>query len=141
MAVMLSQGIRALGVYNGTIQAWLNTLTCRLFQNSHVPAVTDGNGAYTQATFSGYAALGVSSWGAPTLDAANNDLYTASDQTFSHNGGGTANQIYGVYWTDPSGLVVMAEENGVSGGVPMTGSGYTYVVSPAFYSGQILPPL
>lgn len=139
--VITTAGLRSLDTYAGTFQAWLNTLTLRLFQNSHVPAVDDDASDYVQASFSGYAAQPWSAWAAPTLDANNNDQFTHSPLTFSHSGGATANQIYGYYATDGAGAVVLAESNGVSGGVPMTGAGFSYSVTGNFYFGQIQPPL
>lgn len=139
--IVTKLGLRSLDTYNGTVQAWLNTLTLRLFKNNHTPSISDTNSSYTEADFSGYASQAWNAWGSPSLDANNNDQFAHAAKTSTHNGGATNNQIYGYYATDGAGDVVLAESNGVSGGVAMAGSGFTYTVTGNFYFGQILTPL
>jgi hypothetical protein len=139
VAVITTQGIRSLDTHAGTLQSWLNGLTLHLYQNNKVPAVGDTLSAYTECTFDGYAAQAVATWGAPTLDANNNDQYSATDVTFNMTGSVTPNTVYGYYLTDGSGNLVLAENNGAP--FSMAASGYQYIVSPRFYLGQILLPV
>lgn len=84
-------------------------LVLRLYQNNIVPADTDTAATYTEATFSGYAPITLtgSSWGAPT-----NGSISYAQQTFTHNGGGTSNNIYGYYVTQvTSGTLVYSERD------------------------------
>lgn len=105
--VYLQQGdIETLNVMrlNGNL---LNTL--RLFQNNHVPAVGDTNANYTEATFSGYAAVALGTWNAAYLNGSNKGETDADVASFAHNGGGVSNTIYGAYVTDNVGNVIYAE--------------------------------
>lgn len=84
-------------------------LVLRLYQNNIVPADTDTAATYTEATFSGYAPITLtgSSWGTPT-----NGSISYAQQTFTHNGGGTSNNIYGYYVTQVgSGILVYSERD------------------------------
>jgi len=140
--ILTKAGIRSLGLYNGTVKAWLRSLTLRLYSNSHTPNVaTDTNASYTECTFSGYVSQAWNDWGDPSLDASNNDQYAAPAHTFTRGAGSTDNQVYGYYATDAAGDVCMAEANGVPGGEAMGAVGKLYIVTGNFYSGQILPPL
>lgn len=139
--ILTTAGIRSLGTYAGTVQNWLKSLTLRLFQNSHTPAVGDVVGDYTECTFPSYASQAWNDWGAPSLDANNNDHYAAPDHTFTCSSSATPNQVYGYFVTDGAGALVMAEANGVPGGQAMATAGSTYTITGHFYSGQILPPL
>lgn len=139
--VLTTAGIRSLGTYNGTVQNWLKSLTLRLYQNPRVPLVTDTAAQYTQCNFPGYAPQPWNDWGAPALDPNNNDQYTAPDHTFMHSGGSPANWVYGYYATDAAGVLMMAEDNGVSGGRAMASAGDAYIVGGYFYSGQLAGPV
>ena len=84
-------------------------LVLRLYQNNIVPADTDTAATYTEATFSGYAPITLtgSSWGTPT-----NGSISYAQQTFTHNGGGTSNNIYGYYVKQvTSGTLVYSERD------------------------------
>jgi hypothetical protein len=83
--------------------------TLRLFKNDHVPAVGDTNANYTEANYSGYASQALSTWNAAFLNADNKGEIDAAEKTFTHNGGGTANTIYGAYVTNNAGDVIYAE--------------------------------
>lgn len=140
--VITKAGLRSLGSYAGTVQNWLKSLTLRTFSNNHVPdAATDSNADYTESAYSGYASQAWNDWGGPSLDANNNDKYDCPPHVFTRSAGATSEQVYGMYATDGAGDVVLAESNGVTGGVPMTLSGSTYTVTGHFYVGQIVIPL
>lgn len=68
-----------------------------LFQTALAPAVGDTFALYNanKATYSGYAALNPA-WAA-AVAAAPDGRITAPPVTFQHNGGGTANTVYGYY--------------------------------------------
>ena len=139
--LILEQGLTSLAVYNGTLIAWLKTLQLGLFKNNHAPTVTDTDVSYTAANFDGYAlTAAITTWTLSGFDANANLQYTNADITFTMTGSVTPNQIYGYYLYDGT-HIVMAEANGVSGGVAMAGAGYTYTVSLNFYLGQILTPV
>lgn len=136
--ILTTAGIRSLGTYAGTVQNWLKSLTLRLYSNPHTPdPASDINASYTQASFSGYVAAAWNSWGTPVLNANFHDQYTHPDVVFTVASGGLTNQIYGYYATDAAGDVVLAEDNGVTGGQAMATIGSTYTVSGKFYSGQL----
>lgn len=89
---------------------WLNTLTMHLYINDRVPTQFDVLGDYTEATFPGYAAQTMTSWGPAFLNAefqgeANDVLhtFTATSEPVSPE------SVYGTYWTDPSANLVRAE--------------------------------
>lgn len=84
--------------------------TLKLFQNNHVPAVGDTNANYTEATFSGYASSALGTWNAAFLNGSNQGEIDANAVTFTHNGGGTSNTVYGAYVVDNAGDVVYAEK-------------------------------
>jgi len=82
----------------------------RLFSSNTTPAEGDTAGTYTEATFSGYSAATLTggSWG-----AASGGSISYAQQTFTHNGGVTSNNIYGYYITQTtSGVLVLAERDG-----------------------------
>lgn len=82
-------------------------LVLRLFQNDVTPAAGDTEASYTTATFSGYADITLTgaSWGTA---AARTIAYAL--QTFTHDGGGTANSVYGyILLQTTSGIVVGGE--------------------------------
>ena len=86
-------------------------LSLKLFQSNTTPAETDTAATYTEATFSGYAAatLTGASWGA----ASSGNITYGSQQTFTHNGGGVSNSIYGYYVVQvTSGVLLYAERDG-----------------------------
>jgi len=65
-----------------------------LFQNDLTPSATTVYADMTLATFSGYS-QGTITWGTPTTDGGGKGSMTATAVTFTHNGGGTSNNIYG----------------------------------------------
>jgi len=83
--------------------------TLRLFKNDHVPDVADVNASYTEANFSGYASHALSTWNAAFLNDDDKGEIDADAHTFTHNGGGTSNTVYGAYVTNNAGDVVYAE--------------------------------
>lgn len=84
-------------------------LVLKLYSSNTTPSETDTAGTYTEATFSGYAALTLtgSSWGAASGSIA------YAQQTFTHDGGGVSNSIYGYFVVQAtSGILLYAERDG-----------------------------
>lgn len=85
-------------------------LTLKLFKSNTTPAETDTAATYTEADFSGYVAatLTGSSWGS----ASSGTIAYGSQQSFTHNGGGTSNSIYGYFVVQAtSGTLLYAERD------------------------------
>jgi hypothetical protein len=80
-----------------------------LFQNDHVPVVTDGDLSFTVATFSGYVPILLGPWSAAFINGLGKGEIDAGPAVFAHNGGATANIIYGAFVVDAAGHVVYAE--------------------------------
>jgi hypothetical protein len=103
-------------------------LVLKLFQSNTTPAEGDTAGTYTEATFSGYASatLTGASWG-----AASGGSISYAQQTFTHNGGGVSNNIYGYYITQTtSGVLVLAERDG-SAPFALSNNGDNVKITPA----------
>lgn len=110
---------------------WSGAYKIGLFKNNWTPANTDTIGAVTPCNFSGYAGLQTfSSWTAAHWVSPRAQTEHA-DVTWSHNGGGTPNDIYGYYVVDGTGALAWAERN-ASGPVTISASGQIYVVSPVY---------
>ena len=102
-------------------------LVLKLFQSNTTPAEGDTAGTYTEATFSGYSAatLTGASWG-----AASGGSIAYAQQTFTHNGGGVSNSIYGYYITQSvSGTLFLAERDG-SGPFTLVNTGDNIKITP-----------
>jgi hypothetical protein len=81
----------------------------RLFQNNHVPVNSDTVASYTEATFSGYPGYTALAFGAAFINGATQGEIDNAAVTWTHNGGGTANTIYGIYVTDGANNLMYAE--------------------------------
>ena len=82
-------------------------LVLKLFQNDVTPSDTDTAATYTEATFSGYAALTLTgaTWG-----AASGGSIAYPMQTFTSDAAQTLQNIYGYYMVQAtSGKLVLAE--------------------------------
>lgn len=122
--VYLQQGdVKTLDEIVASGDVWVGL---HLFKNNHVPDVTDVNGDYTEANFSGYAAISALSFGAAFVNPDGKGEVDASPESFTHNGGGTSNTIYGAYVTDDGGDVVYAERFGAPISMASNGDLITY---------------
>jgi len=84
--------------------------TLKLFQNNHTPAVTDTEANYTEASFSGYAAVDIHAlWGAAFVNASGQGEIDCTTQTFAFGGGAVTNLVYGAYVVDNAGKLIYAE--------------------------------
>jgi hypothetical protein len=72
----------------------------RLFKNNHTPVEGDTIGNYTEADFSGYAAVAIGPWNAATYSSGSASASATSSQTFTNSTGAVGNDIYGYYVTD-----------------------------------------
>ena len=85
-------------------------LKLKLFKNDHVPAVTDYEGDYTEADFSGYDDTDPDLvWGAAFVNGDGKGEIDATAKTFTHDGGATDNTIYGAYVTTQDDRLIYAE--------------------------------
>lgn len=83
----------------------------KLYQNNITPSDTDTAGTYTEATFTGYAAISLTgaSWGA----AAAGTITYSTQQTFTSSGV-VSNTIYGYYIVQAVSGILMWSERDVS---------------------------
>lgn len=120
----------------GALVTLLNTLRLHLYVNNVVWGVTNVVGAYTEASFPGYASVLVNSWGSPFLNASNQGEVDEVIRNFVPASSGTF-AIQGYYLTLPSGLIYGSASNGISGGVILTGPSTTYSVLPRMVEGDL----
>lgn len=102
-------------------------LVLRLFKNNITPADTDTAATYTEATFSGYAAITLAgaSWNAP----ASGSIAFSAQQSFICSGA-ASESVYGYYLTQlSSGLLVWSERD-ASAPFPIANSGDTVRLTP-----------
>ena len=116
------------------------TYEVRLYQNNFTPLVGSVLGDFTVATFSGYAAQ-APTFGAAAIDGNGNAKADASALSFTHNGGGTANSIYGWYMVDTGTGVVCQAERFAAAPLSFAVSGDDVTVTPHLYGGPVTPPL
>ena len=87
--------------------------TLHLYQNDYTPLTSSVAGDFTECTFSGYAAYdfaaGGQNWPSAGLDGSNNAQSVHTDVEFEHNGGATANDVYGYYMLDGGGDFICGE--------------------------------
>jgi hypothetical protein len=107
----------------------LDAVKARLYTNNHTPVHTDVIGAFTEATFGGYAAQAMSGWGASTISASVASS-TAANVTFN-NTSGAAQTIYGYYVTDSGATVCYFAEIFTAGPLSLP-SGLSLVLSITF---------
>lgn len=84
-------------------------LTLRLFKTNVTPAETDTAASYTEATFTGYAAISLASadW---TLTPGAPSSAACAQKTFTSSADQTAQTIYGYYLTENGGNTLIAAE-------------------------------
>lgn len=81
----------------------------RLYQNNWTPSHADVLSDYMEATFSGYAEA-FPAFGGATLVGDQAVADDSAPRVFTHNGGGTQNDVYGYYIVNSvSGKLVSAE--------------------------------
>jgi len=96
------------------------TAKLKLFTNNVTPDNTFGTGSFTEATFTGYAAITLAAWGASSLSA-----HIASSlqpkQQFTITAG--SQNIYGWYITNSAGTVLLASGRDPAAPVALNSAG------------------
>src|ERR1044072_2949235 len=113
------------GVWNST------TVRFHLYQTNYTPVDGSVLGDFTEATFSGYAAIAVSSFAAATT-VSNRGSTTANPITFTRGVGETSNSIYGYYVTDSTNTKLLFAERAPAPPISMTNVGDQIVITPVF---------
>lgn len=94
--ILLLENVRAAPLSNGL---W-NDVVIKLFQNDFTPNVNTVLADFTEADFSGYASVNqVATWLTPFVDANGIPRMMNAQMQFDHDGGVTANAIFG-YWVE-----------------------------------------
>lgn len=88
---------------------WLNTLSWGLYQNDLTPEDATILAEIDPCNFSGYAGLLLSTgWTAPVIDGVRAKSI-ATALTWTHNGGGIDNWVFGFYVLDGLGDLILAQ--------------------------------
>jgi len=116
---------------NATLSNYLNSLFLRLYINNHVPVHGDGNGAFTKATFTGYADQATTAWGAAATNGSppNADI-TDTTHTFTATDGVSANTIYGVLLLDAAGNWIAGQYTNLASPAVLDAAGKSYQFQP-----------
>lgn len=101
----------------------------KLFKNNYTPVAGTTLANLTEADFSGYASVVLAGWTAAAIGAGGRAYSQADLVTFAHNGGVTANSIYG-YWVVDSGGTLLWAERFATAPITMSGLGDSIVVIP-----------
>jgi len=103
-------------------------LVLRLFSSNTTPAETDTAATYTEATFSGYAAITLTgaTWGSPS----GGTITYGGQQTFTHNGGATSNSIYGYFVTQLTSGILLYSERDAAAPFTLTNNGDNVKLTP-----------
>jgi hypothetical protein len=99
----------------------------RLFQNNHVPLLTDTAANYTEATFTGYGGFQSLAWGSAFINGSTQGEIDATEVTWTRTAGATSNTIYGVYITDAADALVYAERFDAPLSITATGDAVKYI--------------
>lgn len=102
-------------------------LVLKLYQNNITPSDTDVAGTYTEANFTGYAAITLTgaSWNAPS---AGTITYSAQ-QTFTCSGA-SSNNIYGYYVIQTTSGTLLYSERDASAPFAIANSGDAVKITP-----------
>lgn len=74
------------------------TPVLRLYKNNYTPVAGSVLADFTQADFSGYPAGGIAlTYAAAATNGSGQAAMAADEEVFEHDGGGTANTVYGYY--------------------------------------------
>lgn len=88
----------------------------RLFKNNFTPVATSVLGDFTEADFSGYSIIDPA-WAAAAEVSGKAEADATTTMEFVHNGGGTANNIYGWFLVNTTDNTVVA--SGTFAGSPL----------------------
>lgn len=101
------------------------------YKNNYTPINGSVLASFTEADFSGYAAITVVGWTAAALDASNKASVEAAIQTWTRAAGATSNTVYGIYFRSPAGDLLYAERD-PAGGFLLDTEGQFYSYLPRF---------
>lgn len=88
---------------------YYDTLSLRYYQNDYFPDEESELVDFTEATYSGYAAVFLGGTWTPEKDIGGYGRCSYPATGIPHNGGTTSNLIYGYYLTGPDLSVIWAE--------------------------------
>ena len=112
--------------------ALLDGGTLKLFQNDYVPSLDTEIGDLTEADYTGYLAVTLTTWTAPFLDVAGRGEIRAPHGFFAPAAPYTVqNMIFG-YWIEDSNADLLLASRFVNGAVPMGAAGNALFVEPFF---------
>jgi hypothetical protein len=102
-------------------------LQLRLYQNNITPSDTDTTATYTEANFTGYAAIALTgaSWNA----ASAGTITYSAQQTFTCTGA-SSNTIYGYYVTQVTSTTLLYSERDASAPFSIVNSGDAIKITP-----------
>lgn len=108
-----------------------------LFKSNITPANGDVLSDYTsphEADFGGYAPIAIANidWSAAGLDGSDRAFSTAPLQTFTQDGGGSSNTIYGYFVTDSTDADLLWAERDPAAPVTVDATHRVYAVVPKF---------
>lgn len=137
MPVIMSyqEGLNSLAILTA---AWWFHRRIGLYQNDWTPQNYQGISAVVPATFSGYPGLSpLAGWLAPVQVGAQAQAQ-ASNYTWTHDGGGLQNYIFGVYVVDDAGQLCWAERISDTG-IPLFAAGQFFSYTPVVALQSIFP--
>lgn len=117
---------------------WNGIRFAGLFQNDLVVERTTTIGQIEPATFSGYVGLRPLMGWTPATMLGNRAVSTAAPVSWTHNGGGQSNWIFGYYVVNASGVLVWAERR-PGPAQALVSAGQTYELVPQFSQGSRFP--
>lgn len=104
--LFLLQNLREVGPTAGL---W-RELVLKLYQNDFTPGLETALAEFTEADFSGYVAIVLSAgWLLPFVDADGIARMMQAQTQFNHDGGATANTIFGYFVEKDTGELLWAE--------------------------------
>ena len=101
-----------------------------LYQNNYTPAETDTGASFTAASFTGYAAVSMSTGASWTTSGGNPTTMSYTQQTFTCSSTGTTQQIYGYYVTATTSGTLLWSERFSDGPYPITNTGDNIKITP-----------
>lgn len=118
------------------LRRWLNysatgDVKLHLFKSNTTPGETDTVATYTEATFTGYAAVTLTgaSWTVTNADPASASY---AKQTFTSSAGSQNENVYGYYVTNSGGTILMWAERFSDGPYNVVNNGDKIEVTPVF---------
>jgi hypothetical protein len=127
---------------NNGIGKWLDDLTLgvrvRLFKNDETIDGDTALGDLTEADFSGYSAATVAQGTSSATGGVATNVLTP-ESPFEHDGGATANDIYGYYVTDASATVLYFAERFGDAPIDMASNGDLITVVVSAFTLSLIP--